>query len=443
MKKFVSLSLVALLLVALCATGAFASSISDYPDLGVTFSQVVDRGIFLKVPYSSLLGSSITNPVELFNGIVAYLNGNYVKIGFDGVYTSNYSFTSGYLYFWCNSAGVNSINYVKSDSDLPFGSQYAYTANIIYFESSNTYLRPYDVGITYGSSFDTAVDIIGESVNFSVPSGYALVVGSTSGDVEIIGRSYSIQNSWSFSTLELDSPFRCNGSVQRVLALGNIRDGFSPDLNGSSAILVPWSAINSNALGTASSYSFYGEDDILLSSGSCFVITNPVYYGTGTLQNQIIRENAVDLNVNLQLQYSTRPSIRLVALESLVNITDNLFFSYYSVFRPEVYDEIGTPSVDGDTTIEVFPSAPSGGGNSGQPPLDDDSTIIGVIQRFTSRVRELFISVSSAIQTLFSSGSTFMQRLADIFSWIPEPVSVVLVSALIVVVVVGLFKIFL
>lgn len=441
MKKSVSLSLVALLLVVLfCTTGVFASSISDYPDLGVTFSQVVDRGLFLKVPYSSLIGSSITEPVELFNGIVAYLNGNNVKIGFDGVYTSNYSFTSGYLYFWCNSAGVNSINYAKSDSDLAFGSQYAYTSSLIYFESSNTYLHPYDVGITYGSSFDTALDLIGESVNFSVPSGYALIVGSTSGDVEIIGRSYSIQNSWSFSTLELDSPFRSNGSVQRVLALGNIRDGFSPDLNAISSTLIPWSATNTNPFGIASSYSFYGEDDILLSSGSCFVITNPVYYGTGTLQNQIIRENAVDLNVNLQLQYSTRPSTRLVALESLVNITDNQFFSYYSVFRPEVYDESGTPFVDGDTVTEVFPSAPSGGGNNGQPPVNENS-ITGIVSRLVNDIKGFFESAVNGINDLVSSGSGFMQAVGQMFSWLPQPLLLLIVSGFTILLVVGVLKV--
>lgn len=445
MKKSVSLSLVALLLVALCATGVFAIESSVAPSYPIAsqldFSQVSSGQTFLKINPDNFV-FEVGQYYPLFNNIyikctsLSSTRASFIPSVFsDGAFYDGSGLMQNDLtssgYFMQFSFNQNGYLYVRG----------TYSSNV----QSSVLLSDVSPSISFGNTiiWEDSPSVVGESVNFSIPSGYALIVGSSSGDVEIIGRSYSIQNSWSFSVLEFDSLYRCNGSVQRILALGNIRDGFSPDLNGSSAILVPWTATNSNAFGTASSYSFNDEDDITLSSGSCFVITNPVYYGTGTLQNHIVRENAVELNVNLQLQYSTRPSLRLVALESLVNISDNQFFSYYSVFRPEVYDESGTPSVDGDTITEFFPSAPSGGGNNGQPPIDDDTSLIGIIQRFTSRVRELFNSVSSAVQTLFSSGSTFMQRLSDIFSWIPEPVSVVLVSALIIVVVVGLLKIFL
>lgn len=440
MKKSVSLSLVALLLVVLfCTTGVFASSILDYPDLGVTFSQVVDRGIFLKVPYSSLIGSSITNPVELFNGIVAYLNGNNVKIGFDGVYTSNYSFTSGYLYFWCNSAGVNSINFAKSDSDLAFGSQYAYTSSLIYFESSNTYLHPYDVGITYGSSFDTAMDLIGESVNDSVPSGYALVIQPTSGDVEIIDRSYSIVGSWSFPSLDYPDVHKTNGAIERKLSSSYLVDGFSPD-RVFGQYLIPWSPTNTNPSGSSSNYSFTDGTDIILSQfGDTFVITNPIYYGYGDVNSNITRQNSVVLDVNLSIQYSSRPTIRLIALESLQDLTNGQFH-YYSVFRPEVYDETGIPSVDGDTTTDVFPSAPSGGGNNGQPPVNENS-ITGIVSRLVNDIKGFFESAVNGINDLVSSGSGFMQAVGQMFSWLPQPLLLLIVSGFTILLVVGVLKV--
>lgn len=439
MKKFVSLSLVALLLVALCATGVFAVALSDYPDIGVDFSSIIQSTTFFRLPTSYLNGTSSSAPALIFNGIEAYLENNYYIFLIDGVSTKPQYLTSyQYIFFTTNTSGYFVLNPRNDSTYYAFGSSLT-SGNALQY-TNNSYVYASDVGILFSDETSVVDPVIGESVNFSIPSGYALVVGSSSGDVEIIGRSYSIHNSWSFSILELDSPYRCNGSVQRVLALGNIRDGFSPDLNASSSILVPWTATNSNGLGSASSYSFYGEDDILLSSGSCFVITNPVYYGTGTLQNQIIRENAVDLNVNLQLQYSTRPSTRLVALESLVNISDNQFFSYYSVFRPEVYDESGTPFVDGDTTTEVFPSAPSGGGNNGQPPVNENS-ITGIVSRLVNDIKGFFESAVNGINELVSSGSGFMQAVGQMFSWLPQPLLLLIISGFTILFVVGVLKV--
>lgn len=444
MKKSVSLSFVALLLVALCATGVFAIESSVAPSYPISsqlvFSQVSSGQTFLKInpdnyvfevgQYYPLFNNIYIKCTALSSTRASFIPSVYIDGAFyDGSgLMQNDLTTSGY--FMQFSFNQNGYLYLRG----------TYSSNV----QSSVLLSDVSPSISFGNTiiWEDTPSIVGESVVYSIPSGYALIVQPVSDDVEIISRSYSIVGSWSFPSLDYPDIHKTNGSIERKLSSSYLIDGFSPD-RVFGQYLIPWSATNTNPSGSSSNYSYFDEADLILSQfGDTFVITNPIYYGYGDVNSNITRQNSVDIDVNLSIQYTSRPIIRLIALESLQDLTNGQFH-FYSVFRPDVYDEIGTPSVDGDTTTVVFPSAPSGGGNNGQPPLDDDTSIIGVIQRFTSRVRELFISVSSAIQTLFSSGSTFMQRLADIFSWIPEPVSVVLVSALIVVVVVGLLKIFL
>lgn len=438
MKKSVSLSLVAFILVALFATGVFADSLDFLPCLSSsnpTISSLSSEGLFI--------GSSSSHSYDNF--IAASPSSPYVFYGI-------VSGASSYLYCAVKGDDTSTVYYNTSASNIATRTVAGVLPNYpdVYYVSTRQLTSLVDIPSipTFSSAeeFISAVDsysfVIGESLRQSIPSGYALVIQPTSGDVEIIDRSYSIVGSWSFPSLDYPDVHKTNGAIERKLSSSYLVDGFSPD-RVFGQHLIPWSPTNTNPSGSSSNYSFTDGTDIILSQfGDTFVITNPIYYGYGDVNSNITRQNSVDLDVNLSIQYTSRPTIRLIALESLQDLTNGQFH-YYSVFRPEVYDETGIPSVDGDSTTDVFPSAPSGGGNTGQLPVDDDASLIGIIQRFTSRVRELFNSVSSAVQTLFSSGSTFMHRLADIFSWIPEPVYVVLVSALIIVVVVGLLKIFL
>lgn len=439
MKKSVSLSLVSLLLVALCASGGFADSLSEVPvvsqspsfqDLsssGLLFASSPDRSDYYYV------GASSSNTATVFCGLVP--SGNNIRFACACV-SDEYQ-----TVYWNSGSSVRTIS-VNSYQTSRQGVYFILNSQLSVNTLTNTYIPSYASLDSFLDSVQSYASVIGESVSYSIPSGYALIVQPVSGDVEIIERSYSIFGSWSFPSLDYPDVHKTNGAIERNLSSSYLIDGFSPD-RVFGQYLIPWSASNTNPSGSSSNYSFIDGTDIILSQfGDTFVITNPIYYGYGDVNSNITRQNSVDIDVNLSIQYSSRPTFRLIALESLQDLTNGQFH-YYSVFRPEVYDEYGTPSVNGDSTTVVFPSAPSGGGNTGQLPVDDDASLIGFIQRFTSRVRELFNSVSSAVQTLFSSGSTFMQRLADIFSWIPEPVSVVLVSAFIVVIVVGLLKIFL
>lgn len=432
MKKSVSLSLVALILVALCAAGVFADSVSPLPIVsGSSYSDLVSGGFLVHSGSSfNLYASSVSsNTDDLFVGAIPSSN--------------------RFLYYCASKSSGQTVLINTSSSSVSSLSLSASHASGNYYvlldnstDTPSSFCPVFNSLGDFFSAVSSYSPLVGENVSYSIPSGYALVVEPSSGDVEIINRSYSISGSWSFPSLDYPDVHKTNGSIDRKLSSTYLVDGFSPD-RVFGQFLIPWTPTNTNPSGVTSDYFFSDETDIVLSQfGETFVITNPVYYGYGDVNSSITRQNSVNIDVNFTIQYSSRPTLRLIAIESFQDLTNGQLH-YYSVFRPDVYDEVGTPSVDGDTTIEVFPSAPSDGGNHGQPPLDDDTTLIGVIQRFTSRVRELFNSVSSAVQTLFSSGSTFMQRLADIFSWIPEPVSVVLVSALIIVVVVGLLKIFL
>lgn len=271
-------------------------------------------------------------------------------------------------------------------------------------------------------------------LDFGLYPGQALVI---EGACEISERSYYINNSWDFSS---NGSMRVNGSSERLLAFGNIRDGFSPDQNLSKDQLIQWEAVNANVLGTASNYEYYAGDLVSLSSGSAFVVTYPLYYGVGKTPNDITFENAVSLIGHMDLSYYSAPNYYVVPMECLASWSSQGDLSYYSVFRPNSSESTGEITED-ENGVHISPGdIPSGGANAGQPPVSEETNIFGLLSRFVNQIVGLITNASHSISQLISAGSGFMQNLAGLFTWLPQPVYTCLVSALIIAVSVGVFK---
>lgn len=70
-------------------------------------------------------------------------------------------------------------------------------------------------------------------------------------------------------------------------------------------------------------------------------------------------------------------------------------------------------------------------------------TIQFIIADFVNMISSLFTLGLSAISTLVTNGSAFMGSIVSMFSWLPGPVAVVIQSGLILLVIIGVFKMFL
>lgn len=309
--------------------------------------------------------------------------------------------------------------------------------NINLFDSQypSSILKSFDTLQELVDAVDSGDDgsTVGERLNFTLAPGYSLVI---EGPCEISDRLFTISNSWNFEPYDLA---RVNGVYQRTLAVQYIRDGYSADRGLTLGQLLPWWADNTNVLGAASDYSYHATDVIALSSGNTYVLGYPLYYKQsgdfGTL-----KENAVNLTGSLYLQYTgERPSIRLVAIESLSEAVNGQL-RYYTVFRPEIYDESGEASADDGNVVITFPTAPSGGGNSGQPPADEETNLFGVLSKFISDIKNLIKQGSQAISELVEYGGQFMRQVSQMYDWLPSTLSSLILSAFVIVLVIGVIK---
>lgn len=310
--------------------------------------------------------------------------------------------------------------------------------------ASSVLLSNVNPTISFGSSiiWDEPSTTVGEVVDVTIPAGYSLVI---EGACEILERNFSISNSWNFTNSD---GYRVNGSSERLLAIGNVRDDFSPDKNLSRSQLIQWQALNANIQGGASNYSFSSNDLVTVPSGACFVVSYPSLYGYGSAypaNATITYTNSVDLVGNVYVQYSDeRPVFRLVAIQSLSEYSSGGQFSTFSVFKLSVADDTLTPSGvsdSGHTIMVPSGSLPSGGGNSGQPPVDEDSSLLGTIAKFVNDIKNLLSSAVEAINTLVSQGGQFMQSIGAMFNWLPSPLLSVIIGAFTILLVVGVLKV--
>lgn len=448
-KRILSIVSALTLVMVFAVTGVYASDVEGLPNnfLSHATCVVTDDGFILTSQGNyngyirftgvySAQGSvemSITPAVVNPNVYAFQFNNGSTNADFSGGFTDLYNVSSSSSARLVFSQGVTDGSYsfsfgrnnASSTTPLDF---YAPPNSSVEYKFSSLIIN--DSVIYDGPS------ITGEVLDFSIPAGYAFVLD---GDCDILERSYYINNSYNFSK---NGNNRVNGARERYLGTSYIVDGFSPDRVSSFDDYIQWEALNPNIFGDASNYEFY--DSTFLTppyTNSSYIICYPTLFGYGSENSRIVQTNASDMICHLYINYTTRPTMRWVALESLSEFTNNGDFYTYSVFRPTVADTEGEASQgSGGTVITPENPLPSNGGNHSQPPVNDDNTIMGVLSRLTNTITGLFRSAVDAIETLVNEGSSFMHNLASIFAWLPQPVFAVLVSALTILVVIGVLK---
>lgn len=427
MKKQFIVLLSAILVLAFASTGVFADSLTPLPVVSDNqYNTLVSQGVMINSGswYSVYVGSLTSNTSDLYVGAVP----NPDISGYYTYYVA--SLSSGQILRYNNSASSTTTKSING-TDVP---DVFYT---VISTSPNLPTADCPIFPTL-SDFLLAVTnpVTGEVVDFSISPGYALVID---GPCEIVERSYYINNSWNFTP---NGNMRVNGAFENDLSATYIRDGYSPDFAYTRDDLIQWEALNPNLFGTASIFESYNGTLEQITDGETYVIGYPQLYGFGTFNSRLLYTNSVDLVGFVYINYSQRPTFRYVALESLSEFTNNGDFYTYSVFRPAVADVEGVVS-SGSGGVVITPSEPlpSGGGNSGQPPVDEDSSLLGTISRFVNDIKRLLSSAVEAINTLVNDGSSFMQSIGTMFTWLPAPITTLIIAGFTVLLVVGVLKV--
>lgn len=442
MRKALSIIVSAILVALLCVTGVFAEN--TYPSYTLANCTVAffDSGFILtptgsspSITFSNVNSGSMSCDIS-FSSSTSGIGGMIRVYPRESTYSVTYSELSSNLTQTSNNLSLSAVNSGSTEHfELEFDNYNSSGTGMLYFQGIND--AP--TSFTFSSLVLNGDLIIsgstGEVFNFTLSPGYALVIN---GPCEISDRTYSISGSWNFDRL---TNSRINGSFERVVQTNNIIDGFSPDRYLTIEQLLPWWADNSNALGVASNYSYHNTDVVTLSdAGINYVLGYPLYY-QGSGDYSVSHENAVSLTGSIYFQYSgTRPTISKIAIESLAEIVDG-HYHYYNVFRPDVYDESGEVVSDGQGgTVVEFPDAPSGGGNSGQPPVNEETNLFGVLSKFVNDIKNLISQGSHAISELVNYGSSFMHSIAQMYDWLPATLTTLIVTAFSIVLVIGVIK---
>lgn len=92
-------------------------------------------------------------------------------------------------------------------------------------------------------------------------------------------------------------------------------------------------------------------------------------------------------------------------------------------------------SVNDDTGLPWTPS--EGGGN-----LITTNSINDWLRTIATQISNFFQGAIGAVTTLVGAGSAFINQLISLYSWLPAPVYAVLSSALIIVITIGVIKVF-
>lgn len=451
MKKQFIVLLSSILVALLCVTGVYAADdLSGYFYLYGNSSSTLTfyDGGFSLVPdgTSNNISAKVSSDISSISGSVSFTlskGGNASKyICFTGnSYLENVTFSNT---VGCTVSENGRMIYPVAGTtagSFDFSVSYSTANNNFEFASNNSSVAsPTSADYVFTSLTIDGADIVGgvtgEVVDFSIPAGYALVID---GPCEIVERSYYINNSWDFTK---NGNMRVNGAFENDLSSIYIRDGYSPDLAYTRDDLIQWEALNPNLLGTASNYESYNGSLVTITQGQTYVIGYPQLYGFGSSNSRLLYTNSVDLIGHVYLNYTDRPSFRYIAIESLSEFTNTGDFYTYSVFRPEVADVTGDVT-SGSGGVVVTPSTPlpSGGGNAGQPPVDEDGSLLGTISRFVNDIKRLLSSAVEAINTLVNDGTSFMQSIGAMFSWLPAPLVSLIIAGFTVLLVVGVLKV--
>lgn len=201
--------------------------------------------------------------------------------------------------------------------------------------------------------------------------------------------------------------------------------------------IIPWSGT-----GRADVYGKYNNWVSSLSVSGSASDHNHVYFCIiNPLNNNSTAGSGYDVsavaNGAITLHASNSNHVKLVPLSTSFNagVYDSVSGDTTATGAP---DGSGGLTYTNDGTGETY--VPSFGGLT--TPDSQATTINDFLQNISNQISGFFKGAIGAVSTLVSSGIDFMRQVSSLYSWLPAPVYSVLTSAIILVITIGVIKVF-
>lgn len=215
----------------------------------------------------------------------------------------------------------------------------------------------------------------------------------------------------------------------------------------SSMSFIPWmkQAQGQDLLGRTK-YAGYPKSN-LLTSDNYIVIYNPA---SPSLSSKGFDDGADELNPTITAHFTKLVDYKTFPLTLSYNIQTNELTSDSISGYSDYYD--GSPDSNGNFTESPsnssMPSEPVSGGTGGisdssQSIIDYVRQIGNILSTFTHNLIELIQAPISHIGQIIDAGSGFMSALRGMYAWMPADIQGLVISALTVVIGIGVFKVFL
>lgn len=208
---------------------------------------------------------------------------------------------------------------------------------------------------------------------------------------------------------------------------------------------IPWSRSDSGKNFLGQTYTGFNVHSVSPSNGKYFVVTNPYYTWSEDVFDNYYNGITETPNNSITLELNNIKSVKVLPVTSLFHNAG-----------PDS-GEVSTPTgedkdlvIDPETGAQSWTSngvpvdAPnsSNGGNLDSSPTFFDS-VKNLLTSITNSISDFLNRPYQAITNLISSASAFIGQLSNLYSWLPSPVLSVLSSALVLVISIGVLKVFL
>lgn len=272
--------------------------------------------------------------------------------------------------------------------------------------------------------------------SYSLPPGNAIVIELTAQttQAQLIG-------SFNYYSSLFGSPW--TGHNQRF--------GYSSEMPSASASfplagmnVIPWVKTGSTNVLGQSVTGVYQIPNVSINNGRYLVVFNP-YWGDdiqpGSGTSALSNTYSLWENGSITVAVDHVANVKVIGLDSTVELDENNNRVVVTNGNGQYYDrdmsnQQSNTFVDQDGNISS-PSA--GGGSNSNSSTSFWSWLNGKIDDFMG----LFNHGYDAIRTLVGEGSSFMSVVSSLYSWLPGSVLSVLTSALTLVIIIGVVKVFL
>lgn len=225
------------------------------------------------------------------------------------------------------------------------------------------------------------------------------------------------------------------GATQFSGTVSSIPSSFDLPISGTS--IISWTGSGkADSFGKYSSWVSHATVSGITSDHNhlYYVVANP-------LQNNSTAGAGYDVssvaNGDITIHVSNSNSVKVYQLETSFNAGVYDSNSAGDTFTGS-NNGSGGLSFTNDTTGN--PDMPSFGGMTS--PESSASTIHDFLQNIATQISGFFSGAIGAVSTLVSAGRDFMQSVSGLYMWLPAPVYTVLTSAIILVITIGVIKVF-